>query len=53
MAPPGGDEGRAVLVPDEGALAGGEVGGGEDWGMLVGGLMGKGEWVRLPFWERM
>ena len=39
LAPPGGEEGRAVLEPDEGALAGGEVGGGEDccvvsWGFV-------------------
>ena len=35
LAPPGGEEGRAVLEPDEGALVGGEVGGGEDWCCVV------------------
>ncbi len=30
LAPPGGEDGRAVLVPEEGALAAGEDGGGED-----------------------
>lgn len=35
LAPPGGEEGRAVLEPEEGAFAGGEVGGGEDWCCVV------------------